>query len=276
MAPWARLRGHWPEYLAEAAGLGLFMISASLCASVIEHPASPVRQAIGDPLVRRLLMGLAMGSTAIALVYSPIGARSGAHTNPATTFTFWRLGRIHGLDAAAYAAAQFAGAMAGMLVASRLFHAWIAAPQVNYVATVPGPWGELPAFAAELLLTFVMMSTVLRVSNHPTLSRYTGIVAGALVALYITVEAPVSGMSLNPARSFSPALLTGDLRTLWIYFVAPPAGMLLGAELYVRTRGIGAVFCAKLNHAAGVRCIFHCRFDQIGALAEGRRLKAEG
>ena len=266
MAPGTRLRLHWPEYLAEAVGLGLFMISASLFGSLIEHPASTVRQAIDDTLVRRLLMGLAMGATAVALIYSPIGARSGAHTNPATTFTFWRLGRIHGLDATAYAIAQFAGAVAGILAASLLFRAWIAAPQVNYVATLPGPWGQLPAFAAELLIAFVLMSTVLRVSNHPSLSPYTGVCAGALVALYITVEAPISGMSLNPARSLGPALLTGDLAVLWIYFVAPPAGMLLAAELYVRRRGLGAVFCAKLNHAAGVRCIFQCRFDQIRAL----------
>jgi len=266
MAPGVRLRRHWPEYLAEAVGLGLFMISASLFASLIEHPASPLRHAVADPLVRRLLMGLAMGSTAIALIYSPIGARSGAHTNPATTFTFWRLGRVHGLDAVAYVAAQFIGAIAGMLVASQTLGAWIEAPEVHYVATVPGPWGQLPAFAAEIVIAFVLMSTILRVSNHPVLSRYTGFFAGTLVALYITIEAPISGMSLNPARSFGPALLIGELDTLWIYFVAPPSGMLLAAELYVRTRGLGAVFCAKLHHHSSARCIFNCRFHEICAI----------
>lgn len=259
-----RLRRHWPEYLAEATGLGLFMIAASLCASVLEHPASPVRQAIDEPLVRRLLMGLAMGTTAIALIYSPLGARSGAHMNPATSVTFWRLGRLHGVDAGAYVAAQVLGAIGGMIISRELFRAWIAAPEVYYVATLPGPWGSPAAFVAEAIITFVLMTTVLHVSNHPRLSRYTGLCAGLLVAIYITFEAPISGMSLNPARSFGPALLAGELDTLWIYVVAPPLGMLLAAELYVRTRGLGAVFCAKLHHAADVRCIFHCRFHDRG------------
>lgn len=263
MAPADRIRSHWPEYLAEAIGLGLFMISASMFASLIEHPASPVRQAVTDATARRLLMGVAMGSTAIALIYSPIGARSGAHTNPATTFAFWRLHRIHGIDAAAYVAAQVAGAAAGMAAASALFGAWIGAPEVHYVATVPGPWGHWPAFAAEIVIAFVLMSTVLRVSNHPALTRYTGVFAGALVALYITVEAPISGMSLNPARSFAPAILAAELDSLWIYVVAPPLGMLLAANAYVRRRGPGAVFCAKLHHSATARCIFRCRFEEL-------------
>jgi aquaporin Z len=266
MTPADRLKTHWPEYLAEAAGLGLFMISESLFASLLEHPASPVRQAVDDPTLRRLLMGLAMGSTAVALTYSPLGARSGAHVNPATTFTFWRLGRVHRLDAAAYVVSQFAGACAGMLASAALFSAWIDAPQVHYVATVPGRWGQLAAFGAEAVITFVMMSTVLRVSNHAALSRYTGLCAGGLVALYITLEAPVSGMSLNPARSFAPALLAAELDSLWIYFAAPPLGMLLAAEAYVRMRGPGAVFCAKLHHHSSARCIFHCRFDQLVGL----------
>lgn len=258
-----RLRAHWPEYLAEAVGLGLFMVAASAFGSLIEHPASPVRQAVGDPMARRALMGLAMGATAMSLIYSPIGARSGAHMNPATTIAFWRLGKLHGVDAGAYVAAQFAGAIAGMLVAAILFSRFIAAPEVHYVATVPGPLGHLAAFAAELVITFVLLTAVLHVSNHRSLARYTGVVAGILVALYITFEAPVSGMSLNPARSFAPAVLADELASFWIYLVAPPAGMLLAALAFVRARGLGAVFCAKLNHHTSARCIFHCRFGEL-------------
>jgi aquaporin Z len=95
-------RTHWPEYLMEAAGLGIFMVSACGFGTLLEYPASPVRQAIPDPLARRALMGLAMGLTAIALVYSPWGKRSGAHLNPAVTWTFWRLGKVAPRDALAY------------------------------------------------------------------------------------------------------------------------------------------------------------------------------
>ncbi|MBN4048005.1 hypothetical protein JYU09_00315 [bacterium AH-315-O15] len=67
------LQRHWPEYLIEAAGLGVFMVSAGVFASLLEHPASPLRVAVTDPLSRRFLMGLAMGSTAVAIIYSPLG-----------------------------------------------------------------------------------------------------------------------------------------------------------------------------------------------------------
>jgi aquaporin Z len=255
-----RLWRHWPEYVMEAAGLGLFMIVAAACASILEHPASPVRQVLVDPLLRRALMGVAMGATSIALVYSPIGARSGAHLNPATTLTFYRLGRVHGIDAAAYVAAQCAGALAGIAVAALLLSPWIAAPGVHYVATVPGPWGRGAALAAEFAIAFVLMTVVLHVSNHPRWSRYTGLCAGALVCVYIALEAPVSGMSLNPARSLGPAMLTREFDTLWIYAAGPLTGMLLAAEAFVRGRGSDAVRCAKLHHHSAARCIFHCRF----------------
>jgi aquaporin Z len=255
-----RLRRHWPEYLMEAAGLGLFMIAAAACASILEHPASPVRQALTDPLLRRALMGLAMGATSIALVYSPMGARSGAHLNPATTLTFYRLGRVHGVDAAAYAAAQVSGGIGGIAVAALLLSPWIAAPSVHYVATVPGPWGTSAALGAEIAITFVLMTVVLHVSNQPRWSRYTGLCAGTLISVYIALEAPISGMSLNPARSLGPALLTHEFDTLWIYGAGPLTGMLLAAEAFMRGRGPDAVRCAKLHHHTAARCIFHCRF----------------
>ena len=103
------LASHWPEYLLEALGLGLFMISACAFTVLLEHPASPARQVIDDGLLRRFLIGIAMGLTAIALIYSPIGKRSGAHMNPAVTFTFWRLGKVQAWDAVFYALFQFIG-----------------------------------------------------------------------------------------------------------------------------------------------------------------------
>jgi aquaporin Z len=101
----ATLKRHWPEYLIEGAALGLFMIAATLFTLLIEHPASPIRQAIPDALTRRLLMGLAMGATAVGIIYSPWGRRSGAHMNPSVTLTFLRLGKIAPADAFFYMAA---------------------------------------------------------------------------------------------------------------------------------------------------------------------------
>lgn len=256
---------HWPEYVIEAGALGAFMLSAAVFAAMLEHPDSAVHQAMASPVLRRLLMGLAMGGTAIGIIYSPFGARSGAHMNPAVTLTFARLGRISGRDAAAYVLAQTAGAVAGLLLAFALLGAVLAHPSVNFVATVPGPWGAAAAFLSEVAIAFIQMTVVLTVSNS-RFARWTGVAAGTMVAVYIAVEAPVSGMSLNPARSLAPALLTGSFETLWIYLAAPLVGMALAAEAFVRRRGLRAVVCARLNHSGVGPCVFGCdRRAQAGA-----------
>jgi len=108
------------------------------------------------------------------------------------------------------------------------------------------------------------MSMVLRVSNTKHLARFTGVFAGLMVATYIGLEAPYSGMSMNPARTFASALLAQVWTAVWIYFTAPLLGMLLAAELYVRQRGIHQVFCAKLHHHNNTRCIFRCNYMQMG------------
>src|SRR5262245_33584891 len=186
------------------------MVSAALFATLLELPGSPARAALPEPLLRRALMGLAMGSTAAALIYSPLGKRSGAHLNPATTLTFARLGRVGAGTALGYVGSQFAGGALGLWLAALPLGDRLAAPQVHWVATLPGRWGSGAAFAAEVAMTFVLMSVVLRVSQSRRWNRLTGLCAGAMVALYITIEAPVSGMSMNPARSFASALLARD------------------------------------------------------------------
>lgn len=260
------LRAHWPEYLMEAAELGLFMVSACLFVVLIEHPFSPVRAAIDDPFVRRMLIGIAMGATAIAIVLSPMGKRSGAHFNPAVTLTFWRLGKIHGWDALFYVVAQSVGAVAGVMLCKALVGArFVADPSVNYVATLPGAPGVVWAFAAEALISFGLMLTVLHVSNSKRLNRYTAFFAGSLVAIYITFEAPISGMSMNPARSLGSALPGGIWDSLWLYFVAPPLGMLAAAQVFLQRRGLAGIYCCKLHHENGERCIFRCRYDECAS-----------
>jgi aquaporin Z len=265
-----RATSHWPEYAIEAALLGLFMISACGFTVLLEHPRSPAHLAVPDPTLRRAFMGLAMGSTAIALIYSPWGKRSGAHFNPATTLTFFRLDRVPRRDAIAYVGAQFAGGALGVLAASLALGELLADRATRFAATLPGPAGVPAAFGAETVIAFVLMSVILRVSNHPTRAHLTGLCAGALVALYIVVEAPLSGMSMNPARTLASALFTRDWTALWIYFTAPLLGMLLAAELYVRRRGPAAVFCAKLHHRNEQRCIF-C--DARSSAADGTFLQ---
>ena len=240
----------------EAAGLGIFMISAFTFGAVLEHPASPVHQAIASPMARRFLMGLAMGLTAIGIVYSPWGKQSGAHINPSVTLTFFRLGKVKSWDAFFYTTAQFAGGLLGAVLAAGVLFKWASHPSVNYVVTVPGSYGVAIAFLAEIAITFILMTVILHVSNSSRLHRLTGLCAGMLVATYITLEAPISGMSMNPARTFASSVPAQLWTASWIYYTAPLIGMLCAAEDYLRTRGARAVACAKLHHENHKRCIF--------------------
>ncbi|HKY43959.1 MAG TPA: aquaporin [Pyrinomonadaceae bacterium] len=255
------LKKHWPEYLMEAAELGLFMFSACAFTVLLYHPSSPVAQTIHDDALRRLMMGTAMGSSAIAIIFSPLGQRSGAHFNPSVTWTFFRLGKIGAWDAAFYTLFQFAGGIAGVMLASLTLHTLVAHQSVNYAVTLPGSNGPLVALFAEIIISFILMSVVLTVSNTKRLARWTGMFAGVLVATYITIESPISGMSMNPARTFSSAVAAQVWMSLWIYFVAPPVGMLLAAEVYRRLNTGRSVACAKLHHHNNKRCIFRCNIE---------------
>jgi len=245
------------EYAIEALCLGMFMVMAILATAIFELPSSPIHQAFTNPLFRRFLIGLAMGLTAIAIIYSPLGKRSGAHINPAVTLTFWRLKKIRTVDAGFYILAQCLGAVLGIWVSGLLIGMAIADPAVNYIVTVPGMAGELGAFVAEFLLSFGLMTLVLQVSNRPEISQLTGLFCGILVAIYITIEAPISGMSINPARSLGSALPSQVWQGFWIYCIAPPLGMLLAAELYIRMgeKKSRSEICSKLCPNSSTPCL---------------------
>ena len=179
MAALGFFRRHWPEYAMEAAGLGLFMVSAGLVTTLVESPDSPVRQAVADPLLRRAFIGLAMGLTAVALIHSPWGKRSGAHLNPAVTLAFWRLGKVADWDAVFYAAAQTAGGLAGVLLVALVLGERFTAAPVSYVATLPGPEGAAVAWLAEAAISFLLMLTVLAAANSARWMRFTGVFAAA-------------------------------------------------------------------------------------------------
>ena len=247
----------------EAAGLGLFMLSACGFTVLLNHPSSFIAQQIDTEILRRALMGIAMGSTAIAIIFSPLGKRSGAHINPAVTLTYLRLGKIQTRDAAFYTLFQFIGAIGGVFIAYALMGNLLAHQQVVYAVTVPGPDGLVHAFVAEIGISLVLMTVILTVSNTKRLARWTGVFAGLLIANYITFESPISGMSMNPARSLGSASFAQVWTALWIYFTAPPIGMLLAAEIYQRLKGASRVACAKLHHHNNHRCIFNCNFKEV-------------
>jgi aquaporin Z len=255
----ARWRRHWPEYAIEAWALGMFMISASVFATVLEYPGSWVHGAIGNADLRRVLGGIAMGLTAIALIYSPWGKRSGAHMNPAITLAFLRLRHIDPRDAGFYIVAQFVGGTGGVLAATAVLGGAFTLPPVDHAVTLP-QHGAAIGFIAEFAISLTMMTVVLRASNSVRFMRYTGLFAGILVATFISLEAPLSGMSMNPARSFASAFAAAHWTGFWIYLIAPLTAMQAATALHVWLRGAQSVKCAKLLHTDDQRCI-HCGYE---------------
>jgi aquaporin Z len=231
-SPYRALSLHWPEFLIEAFALGLFMVSASVVTTLLQSPGALFNHAIASAALRLSLIGFSMGGTAVALIYSPWGRRSGAHMNPAVTLAFLSLGRIAPVNATFYIVAQFIGGYAGVLLSRLMLGTRFIAAPVDYIVTVPGPAGAAVAFIAEFAISLIMMFTILMVSNSPRCSRYTGVAAGVLISAYVFFESPLSGFSMNPARTFASALPAHDGRGLWIYFTAPVIAMWLAGRAF--------------------------------------------
>jgi aquaporin Z len=262
LPPFAALRNNWRHYAIEGSLLGTFMISACFFTAIFVHPDSRVARSIHSDLLRRALIGGAMGLTAICLIYSPWGKRSGAQMNPAMTLSFLRLGKMNPWDAIFYVAAQCLGAALGVTLCAMIAYTWLAHPSVKYVTTTPGAAGLAAAWMGEFVIAMFMISMVMLANRNPRLARFTGCFAGCLVALYITFEAPLSGMSLNPARTFGSAINANIWIGWWIYLTAPVCGMFAGIELLSLFGHSRAHLCGKLTHSRKVACLIRCNCIQ--------------
>lgn len=240
------------DALIEGVLLAMFMVAACAAVVGVEHPRSRVRRAIESRLVRRAIIGVAMGLTAHTLITSALGQRSGAMLNPATSLVMAGLGRLTPGRAGAYIVAQVLGAVAGVALARLLLGRGLAEPPVRFAVTRPGVHGRWVAAAGELVVAFVMLSAVLWL-QWLGLGLWVPVVAALLVMLFITVEAPLSGMSLNPARSLGSALHAREFSAIWVYLLVPPLGMALAALLFA-TVNPNTSACPKLCHPTGQRC----------------------
>lgn len=233
------LRRHWPHYLVEAAGIMAFLVFSSVAAVVCLHPDSVVARALGPQAwVQRIGVGLVVGGLIAAMAYSPWGKRSGAHFNPAVTLGFWQLGHIRTADAVWYVVAQFGGALVAGAGIYRLLAPWFGHPAVHYNTTRPpeGAYGWVIALGAELLISGALLLAMLGALHSARFRPWTGAIVGLLLALFVVVEAPLSGMSLNPARTLGSAVAAGSYPGLWVYFLGPLAAAWVAAGAFGRWR----------------------------------------
>jgi len=191
--------------------LGTFgLVFAGTGAIVINEVSSGVITHVG--------IALTFGLVVLAMIYT-FGDISGAHLNPAVTIGFWTARRMSIRDVPLYISGQILGAVVASASLRFLF------PQSRLLGTTLPAGPESQSFVLEAILTFLLMLTILNVSTGAKEKGITaGIAVGSIIALEAMFAGPICGASMNPARSFAPALVSGHFEHLWIYLIAPPLG----------------------------------------------------
>jgi aquaporin Z len=180
-------------------------------------------------------IGVAFGSAWIILAYT-IGPVSGCHINPAVTAAFWSAGRINGADAIAYVIAQFIGAFVGALLLVIIVKGKAGGYHVadsGLGATTWGAFGAWPAIIAEFIGTTIFTLVILASTGSKSSGALTGLIAGITLIMLHLAFITVSGASVNPARTFGPALFVGGkaFGQVWMYLIVPTLGGLFAGWL---------------------------------------------
>jgi aquaporin Z len=205
---------------------------------------SPLRHLATSP--RLLLTGLLFAGTGSLIAISPLGRRSGAHLNPAVTVAFWTQRKVHPHDLGGYVAAQLSGAVVGAGVVRALWRSQ--AVRLHLGATAPGRGlSDWQAVLVEAGMTSLLILTILVMTSRSRLTRWTPLVLWPLIAAMVWQGAPYTGTSLNPARSFGPALLAPLLGPYWVYVAGPLLGVGIAIAVFALMRDY-TVLTTKLFH----------------------------
>jgi aquaporin NIP len=176
-------------------------------------------------------VAVTFGLIVMAMIYT-LGDISGSHMNPAVTIGFFFAGRLPGRFVAPYVASQLVGALGASLLLRAMFS------NAAYLGATLPAGSALQSFVLEVVLTAILMFVVLCVSTGPKeIGVMAGIAIGGVVGLEAMFAGPISGASMNPARSLAPALVCGHLQSLWIYILAPTLGALIAIPCWRLTRG---------------------------------------
>jgi aquaporin Z len=223
----------WVVFGAELVGTAILVgVGLSIVIFLFGH-GSPVIRLLPNSGLRRLVAGFLFGSTGAAIALSRIGKVSGAHINPVVTAAFWLEGKLRGLHAIGYIAAQLLGGILGSL--PLLLWGKLGA-SVHFAATLPGQgYGSMVASLGETVTTFSLIIGLFVFISHPRLRAYTPLLFPFLYAMMVYLEAPISGTSTNPARSLGPALISMVWKAWWVYWLGPATGMLLAVAVHRKT-----------------------------------------
>jgi aquaporin Z len=186
-------------------------------------------------------IALTFGLVVLAMIYA-VGDISGAHLNPAVTLGFWAARRLPGREVIPYLVSQVAGALTASVLLRVLFP-----DNRSLGATLPAG-SDLQSLVLETILSFLLMLTILNVSTGAKEKGITaGIAVGAVIGLQAIFAGPISGASMNPARSLAPALVSGQLEHLWLYLAGPILGALLAVPACCAIREPGCCALGKPN-----------------------------
>ena len=234
----------WKLYLSEFIGTAL-LIGIGVSFVILDFgKGSPVVSLIPSPGIRRALTGFLFGGTGMLVTFSPVGKWSGAHINPVVTFSFWMKGKINSAMAIGYVIAQFLGAAAGAF--PLLFWGSIG-KTVDYGTTIPEK-GAAAAVLGEAATTFCLIAGLFLFLGYKRLRPFTPVLFPFLYAVMVYFEAPISGTSTNPARSFGPSLASGVWSGWWVYWIGPMLGAFIAVSIQSKWFKMLEIEVAKVYH----------------------------
>ena len=217
------------EFLAELIGTAVLLMVGLSIVTLMFAKGSPMADLIPNVKIRQMITGFLFGGTGALIAISAVGKVSGAHINPAVTMSFMLFGKINIRTALIYISAQLIGAVVGTLPLLLWGH-W--SQSISFGATQPGAdYTVRQALRGEFITTFTMVTMLIIFLAFRKIRNYTPAMFPFLYAIMVPLEADISGISTNPARSFGPAVVSGEWHAWWIYWVGPLSGALLSCLL---------------------------------------------
>jgi aquaporin Z len=214
-------------FASEFFGTALLLMAGLSIVIFMFGTGSPMALLIPAVKVRQAITGFLFGSIGASIALSPIGKVSGAHINPAVTMVFWLFRKIEGRLAITYVLAQLTGAIIGclpLLIWGQMGRS------IHYGGTFPGEGYSIQTvLLGEVITTFTMVTLLVLFIGFRQIRQFTPYMFPVLYAIMVPLEADISGISTNPARSLGPAVLSGQWTGWWIYWIGPLAGALMAS-----------------------------------------------